>query len=153
MRRDETKEYIINPTSNEPNESNWRGGTGTSICPRIFDQNESCSKSYLNPMFFCAKSATLKFCRLTVTKHNKIVKKVVFCIVWRHTVSKPYVAQHWVLAHSKQRHFYYMNHQRTFHFRLFENLQDFFFKGLKNTLKTYDFSSIFLTFLNYFSDV
>ena len=43
-----------------------------------------------------------------------------------------------------------MNRQKTFHLQLFENLHDFFFEGLKSTLKTYDFSSIFLTFLTIF---
>ena len=69
----------------------------------------------------------------TQSKNNKTMKNAVFCIVWRPTVSKPNAAQHWALAHSKERHFYYLNHQRTFHFHLFENLQNFFFKGLKNT--------------------
>ena len=127
-----------------------RGGAGISNRVRIFDQNESCSKSCLNPKLFWAKSATLKFRRLTVKKHNKTVKKAVFCILWPRIVSKPNDPQHWVLAHSKEHHFYYMNRQRTFNLHLFENLQDFSFKGLKNTLKTYDFSSIFLTFLTIF---
>ena len=43
-----------------------------------------------------------------------------------------------------------MNRQRTFHFRLFENLQDFFFKHLKNTLKTYNFLAFSPTFLGIF---
>ena len=128
----------------------WRGGDATGNCRRIFDQNKSCSKSYLNPKLIYRKSATLKCWRLTVKKHNKTVKTVVFCIVWRHTVCKPNVVQHWVLAHSKEGHFYYMNRQRTFHFRLFENLQDFFFKRLKNTSKTYNFLAFFPTFWGIF---
>ena len=114
----------------------WRGDRQSGYRPRIFDQNECCSKSYLNPKYILSKRATLKRWRLTVKKHNKTVKKVVFCIVWRCTVSKPNDAQHWVLAHSKECHFYCMKRQRTFHFCLFENLQDFFFKRLKNTSKS-----------------
>ena len=71
-----------------------RGGDATGNCRRIFDQNKSCSKSYLNPKLIYRKSATLKCWRLTVKKHIKTVKKVVFCIVWRHTVCKPNVVQH-----------------------------------------------------------
>ena len=123
-----------------------RGNRQFEYRPRIFDQNESCSESYLNPKYILSKRATLKRWRLTVKKHNKTVKKVVFCIVWRPTVCKPNVAQHWVLAHSKECHFYYMNRQRTFNFCLFENLQDFFFKHLKNTLKTYNFLAFSPTF-------
>ena len=33
-------------------------------------------------------------------------------------------------------HFYYMNRQQTFRFRLFENFQNIFFKRLQNTLKS-----------------
>ena len=118
-------------------DTDWRGGDATGNCRRIFDQNKSCSKSYLNPKLIYRKSATLKRWRLTVKKHNKTVKTVVFCIVWRHTVCKPNVVQHWVLAHSKEGHFYYMNHQRTFHLHLFQNLQDFYFEGLRNGIFKY----------------
>ena len=58
-----------------------RGGAGISNRVRIFDQNESCRESCLNLKLFWAKSATLKFRRLTVKKHNKTVKKAVFCIL------------------------------------------------------------------------
>ena len=113
-----------------------RGDPKASNSPRNFDQNKSCSESYLNPKYILSKRATLKRWRLTVKKHNKTVKKVVFCIVWRSIVTKPNMAQHWVLAHSKECQLYYLNRQRTFHFCLFENLQGFYFKRLKNTSKS-----------------
>ena len=127
-----------------------RGDPKASNSPRIFDQNESCSESYLNPKYILSKRATLKRWRLTVKKHNKTVKNAVFCILWRPTVSKRNAAQHWVLAHSKECHFYYTNRQRTFHCCLFENLQDFFFKRLKNTSKSRGKSQKIVSFLGIF---